>query len=444
MLPQMLGDTSDTTPTIPKPPTPSNSDGSQAPTSTTPGMPVGAPVGDSQNVGNQTVMRTATAGQMGAPLGTQSTQTKIVDNTTDWTREHSQAMAQQYNARQNEFEQSVDWDYLRKQLQAEAAARGVTYDESDLMDIQRHAGYDASHFGDAGLYNNALQQGFQNALTKYNERADPRDGGTDRNDSYYTGSKVDSMAPGTARYPNGTMPGGGGYTSGTNAYNSSSPLASGQAYPYPGGQFSDPWNSQMESLLTSQLNGLTNAPPGSPQAMLASYLTQQFQTLAGANGYTPQEQAMLNTQVGSPIEALRTAANQRVLERAGQRGILPSSGLVQNEYATNDRTYDQMRTAANRDLAVNQINRAQSQRQEALGNITGLNTQQQQVNAQALQLATLLRQLPIDAQNQAMQVINGAGSPSALLQQVTQLAQQSQGNTSAYWSALAQALLNNL
>ncbi len=77
----------------------------------------------------------------------------------------------QYNERQKEFESTVNWQHIEDSLKAEAEKRGVTYDRSDLAGIQRNAGYDQAHLGDAGLYNSQLQRYYENALGNYDQRA---------------------------------------------------------------------------------------------------------------------------------------------------------------------------------------------------------------------------------------------------------------------------------
>lgn len=369
-------------------------------------------------------LRAGSPGQMGAPWGTQSTQTKIEDNTTDWTKEHSEAMAPQYNKRQTEFEDTVDWEWIQKSLMDEASKRGLQYDISDLQDIQRHAGYDRSHLGDAGLYNNALQKAYEAALGKYDNRTIYDDTG---DAEYYK--------PGGLGYQNGQA--APTSQAGSNWWQSSQ-------FNYPGGQFSDPWNGQLEKILAGQLQQNQAPAANSPQAMLANYLRQQFEINANGTGYTPEEWAILQTQALEPIEAQRQTAQQRALERTSSRGMLPSSGLLQGEQANNDRYYDRLRTVANRDLAVSGINRLQDQRTRALGLVQSLAGQQQGLDSQAIQLATLLRQLPIDSQNQALAVINGTGMPSNLMGQVQSLLslsnQQSTQNQNAWLYALGQAV----
>lgn len=326
----------------------------------------------------------------------------------------------QYNARQAEFEGTTNWGHIASQLQNAAKERGVAFDISDVQDIRRNAGYDAAHLGDAGVYNNQLQKGYEAALRKYDERG-PLDPTGDA--EYYKPGGV-GAAQGQP------MPGWANRWSG-----------------YEGGTFSDPWTSQLESLLKGQLDATTAPGAGSPQQLLTSFLLKRFQDLSTSNGYSPEEQAILNTQALEPIEAQRQASQQRALERASLRGILPSSGVVSGgstgELSANDRFYDQMRTVANRDLAVNQIQKRQSDLNQALAMVQGLSGNESSQQAKALQLSTLLRQLPIDAQNQALNVINGTGSPSNLLALVNQMVTQgtilNQQQQAAFWNAIGQA-----
>lgn len=100
--------------------------------------------------------------------GTQSTAT-VLPSTLE-------AGDPQYNARQQEFESTVDWDALTKMSQQAAADAGVEWDPSDVEGIRRNAGYDQVHLGDAGLYNSALLNSYNNLLQNYNQRATNKNG----------------------------------------------------------------------------------------------------------------------------------------------------------------------------------------------------------------------------------------------------------------------------
>lgn len=212
------------------------------------------------------------------------------------------------------------------------------------------------------------------------------------------------------------------------------------------GTFSDPWTAQLEALINQQLQSVQNPAAGSPQATVMDFLMQRFNELANSPGYTADEQAILNTQALEPIEDLRAASKQRALQSASARGFLPSSGLTSLTQAANggteqlDTAYDRMRTVANRDLAVNAINKRNTDLASAVQLGQAALSQDQGQMDKALQLATLLYQLPIQAQNQALAVINGTGSPQSLLPYIVQMAQANQQQSDSFWQTLGYSL----
>jgi len=216
------------------------------------------------------------------------------------------------------------------------------------------------------------------------------------------------------RMPDGrtstTMPGGMGGAGGT-----------GTGQTWGGNWFDDPATQQLEDLIKGQLNQLTNPGANDPQAQLMSFIQSRFQELAGSNGYSPQELALLRTQGAEPIEDLRKTSQQRELVRTARAGYLPSSGITLDRQKQTDVDYDRMRTQASRDLAVqninersNRLNQAAQLGQSALGLQRGTQGQQ-------LQLSTLLQQLPVQALQQAMSVLGGTSQPENLAQIVAQM-----------------------
>jgi len=188
-----------------------------------------------------------------------------------------------------------------------------------------------------------------------------------------------------------------------------------------GNWFDDPATQQLESLIKGQLNQLSNPAANDPQAQLMSFLQSRFAELAGSNGYSPQELALLRTQGAEPIEDLRKTSQQRELERTSRAGYMPTSGITRMNQQQNDLDYDRMRTQASRDLAVqninersNRLNQAAQLGQSALGLQRGTQGQQ-------LQLSTLLQQLPVQALQQAMSVLGGTSQPENLAQIVAQM-----------------------
>jgi hypothetical protein len=216
-------------------------------------------------------------------------------------------------------------------------------------------------------------------------------------------------------------------------------------------QFDDPYTSALESLIKSQLNFAQQPVQSGPWDALSGFLSSRFNELSQTPGYTPAERAILNTQALEPIEALRTASQQRALQRAAAGGFLPTSGITQltqgptGSPETYDTAYDRMRTQANRDLAIAEIGQRRQDLNSALGvgqSATQLPEQlfgaQQNRNQAALQLATLLQQLPAQAQAEAMAVLNGTASPNTLLSQVNGMAQQNRQANFSTWANLGQ------
>ncbi len=316
------------------------------------------------------------------------------------------------------------------------------YDNADLTDVERAV----RNLGGGG-YDAGLAAAKQKIASRFAY------GGAGPGDNSGGGGAPNPNDPRTAI---STGQSGGGYN--------------GSAIPGYPSQFSDPNTNQLEQFLQQQFARLQqptaaetaaqtyfdklNAP--NPQMdQLMTYLNKQFADLsANPSGYTPDELAMLRTQAQQPIMAQRDASQQQLLNQAGARGILPSSGLVQSEIADNNRFYGGQSDAAQRDLAINALNRAQSNRQQALQlGETALQIPQQQ-SQQGLQVAQLLNslqqgrtsnalamsqdlyQLPRTALQDALSVVNGS-NPTAAISPFVQL-QGQQLQNAQYQQGLAQ------
>ena len=211
-------------------------------------------------------------------------------------------------------------------------------------------------------------------------------------------------------------------------------------------QFNDPYTKQLEELGQRALQSFTQPNPQVQQVM--DFLNKRFGELSTSNGYSPDELAVLRTQALEPIEANRQASQKRVMERAGARGMLPSSGLIQDEQRTVDRDFDKLRTAADRDLAINSINERGRRQGEALNlGQLGISIPQQQ-NAQALNVGQMLYNLPRQAMLDAQGVINGS-APQNMISPYVQLLQQQQNadairrqQDADYYDSLTQQILN--
>lgn len=226
-------------------------------------------------------------------------------------------------------------------------------------------------------------------------------------------------------------------------------------YQNPGDQFDDPYTKALEDLVKQQLESLKQ-PQQNPQLdKLLAFLDTQFQQRSTSPGYTDAELGLLRTQSLDPIERDRAAAQRRSLERTASRGFLPSSGLAELDSRESDIPYDQMRAAAQRDLGINAINKRNQDLAQALtlGQLSGVTIPQMQRNEdqgrrnEALSLASLLYQLPRNAMNDSLAVINGSPLPQDLFNQAIQLisAQEnqrrySQQRNDAFWESIGETL----
>jgi len=211
----------------------------------------------------------------------------------------------------------------------------------------------------------------------------------------------------------------------------------------PSDQFTDPYTNFYEQSLKSRSDYLQG---NQELDRLMKIIADQVQELSGSPGYSPQEMALLNTQAFEPIEQLRQQSQRNVLERASRRGMLPSSGLVEDQAQNIDRQFDTMRTVANRDLAVNALNqRATDQARAVQLAQLGLNVPNT-LGQQQLDVANLLYQLPRNAMMDSLAVVN-ASSPQSSLGSLLQLMQLQQGqantnanNASEFWGQIGQYL----
>lgn len=195
-------------------------------------------------------------------------------------------------------------------------------------------------------------------------------------------------------------------------------------------QFDDPYTKRLEDIINQQLSALEQPQSNPAMDQLLEFLNKQFQTLSTAPGYSPEDLALLRTQFLEPIERDRAAGRQRVLERTAARGMLPSSGLHEQDLQEMvDRPSEERRIAAQRDLAIDAINRRRQDLDRALNlgqvgavQIPGLQRDEdRQRRTEALQLASILYDLPNRALQENLAVINGAPGPESLFNQAVQL-----------------------
>ena len=143
---------------------------------------------------------------------------------------------------------------------------------------------------------------------------------------------------------------------------------------------------------------------------------------------------------------MRKAAHERSLQRTAARGFLPSSGIAELDSRNVDQYYDRLRTQANRDLAVNAIDRrdADLQRAQGIGSLLGLEIPRGQ-RQEELSLASLLYDLPRNALTDALAVINGTPTSESLFSQTADLERTNQYNqqvNAQRWAEIGRLLEN--
>lgn len=221
--------------------------------------------------------------------------------------------------------------------------------------------------------------------------------------------------------------------------------------PYPGFQFTDPYTRQLEDTVRQQIAQLSQPQSNPALDKLLTYLGNRFQALTTSPGYSPEDLAVMRTQALDPIEADRQTAKQRALERTSARGMLPSSGLNELDLEGVDLGHDQLRAQAQRDLAINQITKRQTDLNQAaqIGQLAGVQipgaqrSEDQQRREELIQLASLLYDLPARAEQQAMSVVNGTSGPQDLFAQAQgaqQAAQRQQQLNEERYAQLAQVI----
>lgn len=309
--------------------------------------------------------------------------------------------------------------------QIQAAGGNQQNTQSGLDDVVRQLSYASNAGKDPGQYIKEAIAKINAGLNNQTFSQGGRGGSADVN--------YDGIAD-TAQRSGGGSGGSGGGAGGN----------FGGASQWPGFQFNDPYTKLYEDVARRNLESLQGQNDQFQQLM--GFLNKQFTSLSNSNGYSPEELAILNTQALEPIEAQRQAAQQRELQRTSRAGYLPSSGITLDQQSGIDRNFDQMRTAANRDLAVNNINERTNRLNQAL-NLGQLAVSIPDArNAQALNVANSLYQLPRNAMNDAQGVINGSSPTAALspmiqlLSQAMQQQQYGQQNSAAMFGQLGTAL----
>ena len=226
---------------------------------------------------------------------------------------------------------------------------------------------------------------------------------------------------------------------------------------YPGFQFNDPYTRQFEDVIRQQMSNLSQPQSNPALEKFLSFLNQRMDSLTQTPGYSPEDLALLRTQALDPIEQDRAASQKRATERAARAGFLPTSGITQLTSAPNggtetlDQTYDRMRAAAQRDLAINAITKRNADLDKALGvgSIMGVQIPQAQRaedqtrRSELLNLAQILYNLPRNAQQDALAVLSGSPNSNDLFNQAMQQQQNQrlqQQQDAQKWAAIGQLI----
>lgn len=138
--------------------------------------------------------------------------------------------------------------------------------------------------------------------------------------------------------------------------------------------------------------------------------------------FSGQEAEILRTQALDPIEHDRQAAHQRALQNVGSRGFDPTSGIAQDLFNQVDQGFDTQRAQAQNQLAYNTIGQKRTNEQDVLS------------------LLQLLYQLPRNAMQDSLAVINGAPNYSSLFNGYSQLGAMNSANSANSGQWLGQIL----
>lgn len=212
--------------------------------------------------------------------------------------------------------------------------------------------------------------------------------------------------------------------------------------PFGNFEFDDASTQRLEQVGAAQLGQIRDNPALN---QMLDYLQSQFATRSQTPGFTPEEMAVLRTQAFEPVEDYRNASKDRARLRAAQGGFLPSSGIHELDLRDIDATADRTRTQVDRDVAISNIDRSRQDQSEAqrIAQLLGLTIPQGQ-RSEELNVAQMLYQLPRNALQDALAVVNGTSSPNDAFNQSMQLQQQrdreraaQEARDAAFWGQIA-------
>ncbi len=202
------------------------------------------------------------------------------------------------------------------------------------------------------------------------------------------------------------------------------------------GQFTDPLASEAERAARERAERLRNPPSDSGQAMLEQALKEMAEKFRNG-GYTNEELELFQTQALDPVERLRTARKQQVMQEISRRGIAPSSGVAQSMLADVDRQFDAMRAQQQTQLGTQAAGERRGRMLQALELLSGLASTEEGRLDKAFGYTTYPLTLADRAFQQASQVY-GMSNPMNLFGPASQLAQMGMGQQAGQSQALSQ------
>lgn len=225
-----------------------------------------------------------------------------------------------------------------------------------------------------------------------------------------------------------------------------------------GGGSTDPHADLYFNELMARMEQLRK-PVNDPLAPLYQLMALERVKKLQGDPFTGGEDAALTARYMNPLTQARDASLQRNREAIGARGMLPSSGLLQELNQDTERGYEQNVAAGSNDLAVRAVNERQARQQEQLQVLSQLlgfgRTQRTEQDQRANELIKLAAEFPgFDERRLGMLMDAGNDNSSAqganavLNQQSIQLRQQienarTQAERDKAWGDFFGSLIDN-
>lgn len=154
----------------------------------------------------------------------------------------------------------------------------------------------------------------------------------------------------------------------------------------------------------------------------------------GGDPYTGGEDAALRARYMDPLTQTRDTLRQQAMERASARGMLPSSGVLEDSMQEIDRGYQQGVARSNNDLAVRAIDEKQrrsDQQLDILGELLGVNRAARgEADARGREAVTTANLLPMMDERRTEQMLrasySGGQQQQMLMSTLMQLMNQQQ------------------